>query len=446
MFEKTFHSMENHLDAIWFEKFLAATTIDFLECLDGDKEDRERERKFFLAGIKENPCFSYPYIQESALHDAKQKLASLQEEIKVQEKNLVIKNAYLEKISEEQEKIRLLWAVRRKDMEAFQKSSFAIYGNPSQASFFSLIHKLRGGLTEKNEDTLFSDSATKLLNLLPIPPKNTQEKEPSHEEFLDIQKRALRYFSPILKIVDAEQNKFFAAKDIQRVFQNLLNSLGFSDWKVVIQKTSKAAINVQTDKKIILIPEKREMGIETLREICVHEIGCHVTRSENGKKSPLLLLSLGLRDYDAFEEGFATLSQQILSTNFTHFSGEERTLSIGLALGLDGKKRTFREVFTVLEKYYSIKNIILLREGCTKENLPDVAIQAWNATCRTFRGTTGETRGICFTKDLIYREGNISAWQQLGRNPNCFNQYLAGKYDPSQKSHLMVLSDLNIFT
>jgi hypothetical protein len=69
---------------------------------------------------------------------------------------------------------------------------------------------------------------------------------------------------------------------------------------------------------------------------------------------------------------------------------------------------------------------------------------AWSVTVRAFRGTDSKTPGACFTKDIIYREGNIAIWETLHKNLPEMQRWNVGKYDPSNPRHLWVLDQLGI--
>jgi hypothetical protein len=63
---------------------------------------------------------------------------------------------------------------------------------------------------------------------------------------------------------------------------------------------------------------------------------------------------------------------------------------------------------------------------------------------RTFRGSDCKTAGACFTKDIIYREGNMGVWDLVKTNPEEMKQFNIGKYDPTNKRHMWVLAKLGI--
>ncbi|HUD03248.1 MAG TPA: tyrosine/phenylalanine carboxypeptidase domain-containing protein, partial [Patescibacteria group bacterium] len=134
--------------------------------------------------------------------------------------------------------------------------------------------------------------------------------------------------------------------------------------------------------------------------------------------------------------------EQALANNADDFSGLDGHLAIGLARGLDGQPRDFRQVYEVLEKYYLLNNLTKGKE--LDEALVKAQNTAWNRSVRTFRGTNCKTPGVCFTKDIIYREGNMGVWDVIRNNPEEMIHFNIGKYDPSNVRHLWILEQLGI--
>jgi hypothetical protein len=335
------------------------------------------------------------------------------------------------------------------DMAAFQKNCSLLYGDPSAETFQNLLSFLYKKITPlvSGVDTVAQELAKNLLQKLPSVSAPTERDITcsTPEIFFLAQKYAAEYFAPLTALVNLQEEKVYTAPEIQAVFLQGLATLGFTEWQVVISRSSKSAINTNNQQKTIFIPEKREVDTETLRDLLVHEIGCHVSRQMNGAKLPLKLLSLGLAYYDNLEEGLATFSAQALHETFEDFAGAERTLSIGLALGLDGTPRDFRGVFEILVPYYQLmRQLDLTVDETGEELLLGAREAAWLACVRTFRGTNCHAVGVCFTKDHIYREGNITAWQIFAQNPAWFPYLYLGKYSPNKVGHRKLLFELGI--
>jgi hypothetical protein len=437
------------LDAKWFPKLLAASNLSLFEYLDGDATSREHTKQQFFAGDIHNPVFEYPFIDLAKITERQRLLKELYDDIGQHETNHMVVEVYQNHIVLDLAKIDLLRSVAAGDMVTFKKNCALLYGSPSVETFENLLCFLHKKILPiiAGDDTVAKVLSKNLLKKLP--PIHTPTERDIHcsapAAFLLAKKYAEEYFAPLTALVDTREEKTYTAPEIQTVFLRGLQVLGFTEWQVVISRSSKSAINTNNQQKTIFIPEKREVDTETLRDLLVHEIGCHVSRQMNGEKLPLKLLSLGLANYDNLEEGLATFSAQVLHENFEDFAGAERTLSIGLALGLDGAPRDFRGVFEILVPYYQLMRYLDPTVDETGDALLVGAREAaWLACVRTFRGTDCHTPGICFTKDHIYREGNIIAWQTFSQNPDWFPYLYLGKYSPNKANHRELLFQLGV--
>jgi Domain of unknown function (DUF1704) len=331
-------------------------------------------------------------------------------------------------------------------MTSFKALSRELYGEPDKEVFEDLISILKKRyryLTVSDDPELRLLSTSFLASLPPVKEEATYFPD---TETLQSAYRVLRTrFSSLINLVPLESTTLFKAAEIKNTFEKGLAALGYRDWSVIITHTSKSGINTDNNNKRIIIPAKREVSASILLELLVHEVGCHVVRQMNGEATGLKLFGLGLAHYDLIEEGLATFSSEGLFLNFEDFSGAERYLSIALTLGLDGIPRNFREVFIILEKYYQLEGALKMGGH---ENLSDIFAHAkertWVALVRTFRGTDCITRGVAFTKDIIYRDGNIAAWKLFNEQPEQLDSFYRGKYHPQNKEHQEILRGLEI--
>jgi hypothetical protein len=439
-FFKRTAAAQTPLDIRWFKKFKKAIAFDFLEVLDGEKEDRLKEKSLFLLGENHLPSFTYPFIKESVLTKHRARLQKLLAEITQQEQDVLVKDIYTSQIRHKLLQLALLQATLQKNDTLFTDLSQKIYGYPEPAVYFSVLHDLQEKMVRLSGDPKLGPVARQLQALLPkVTVEFVRIEPPSLATFLATQKILLPYFHDLTDLVGPKKEQIYSSKEICYIFKQALKKRGLSRWRVLLNTTSKSAINVPADKHHIIIPESRKMTAELLQEILAHEVGCHVARHTNGVASGILLLGLGLEGYDRSEEGFATTAQQVFNPTFTDYSALERCLAIGLTLGLDGSPRNFRQVFEVLRLYYLLE---LMHNHPTE--VPEVLLEkaldhAWTASVRTFRGTTGTTTGHCFTKDTIYREGNIRVWQALAKEPAIVNDFFYGKLDPTLLEHKKIL-------
>jgi hypothetical protein len=120
------------------------------------------------------------------------------------------------------------------------------------------------------------------------------------------------------------------------------------------------------------------------------------------------------------------------------FYGFDRYFAACLATGMDGTKRDFRAVFSIMTDYYALKNAV--------EDVSDGAPfrAAWDVCVRIFRGTTGQTPGAICTKDIVYLEGNIGIWHLISDKPHIFESLFIGKFNPLLNRHVKSLQTLGI--
>jgi hypothetical protein len=69
---------------------------------------------------------------------------------------------------------------------------------------------------------------------------------------------------------------------------------------------------------------------------------------------------------------------------------------------------------------------------------------AWRQSLNAFKGTTCKTPGVCFTRDIVYRESNIGVWNVVKNNPEEIKRFSIGKYDPTNPRHIWILEQLGI--
>ncbi len=431
------------LDSRWYDRFESIGSFQAYEYLDGDKQTREVQKTKFLSGEIFNPTLDYPKIEAEQLNDREKDLLAIKREILSQEPNELVKQVYRWKLNEKIAELRMLKAASDGDMRRFSKYSEFVYGNASPDVFAYTVNSIRDlAKTSTSEGTPAHEAAQQLLALFPDEVRQEKVIEPPSQEAVTIaQNTTVQEFGDLVALPESEGE--FNANEIKGVFEQALINLDVSGWQVIVDASSKSGISVNQEQKTVNIPESRTLTYDKLRTLIAHEIGTHVERRSRGERSKLKLLGLGLDRYEQGEEGVATMREQALGgERVDDFAGLDGHLAIGLAQGLDGKKRDFREVFIIMAKYYEMKNLI---EGKSPDlSASNAQASAWNRTVRTFRGTDCTTAGACFTKDIIYRQGNIDVWNVVKDNPAEMIRFSVGKYDPANARHLWILDTLAI--
>lgn len=450
VFEQAPQPQPEPFDQAWYERFEQIGKFQAYEYLDGSGKYRQEERKKFESGEIENPTLDYPQLnpddlqqKEEALRDLKQTILTGQPAGAANpEKMAVVKQVYRWRLNEKIAEVGLLKAAAEGDAKRFRRYSQFIYGRPSPEVFAYTVHSLRSALTEHltSDNSDLQQAAQELAAALP---QNLAEPHvrslPSEETISSSREKTLAELGYLINVPEGQGE--VDAPVIHQAFQSALESLRSEGWKVVTNP-NKENISVNQEQREVHVPQDRRMNPAELKGLILHEIGTHVARREHGERTRLRLLGLGLDRYESGEEGVATMRQQATEEKFEDFAGLEPHLAISLAHGLDGNPRDFRQVYEVIRKYHLVKELAAGTDAPLAQQ--KAAIKAWNRCVRTFRGTDCQTPGAAFTKDIIYREGNMAVWELIRTNPNEMKRFNIGKYDPTNPRHIWILTELGI--
>jgi len=419
---------EKSLDDQWYEKFSACGSFEDYEYLNGDKDARENQKNDFIQGKCENPTLDYPDLEKINIKQKEEELLSLKKDILEQEQNETVKQIYRWKINQKIAELRMLEATKNNNNRRFVRYSEFIYGKPEKEIFNYTLNQIKKVIDKKINDPNdnIRQAAQRLLD----------EFSPAFEEQsekLEELKDFVKNNSESEEVADIQYN----SEEIKNAFEQALEEYKLKGWDVLITEKG-TSIRVSQENKSVQIPSNKQLKQKNLQSLIRHEIGTHVLRRENGERSRLKLLGLGLDRYLKGEEGIATFEEQKI-LGASEFTGLEGHLAISLALGMDGKKRNFRQVYEILKDYNFIKS-----KKEESEAMEYAQRVSWNRCVRTFKGTACDIPGICFTKDIVYREGNIGIWDVVKNNPEEVKRFTVGKYDPSNPRHIWILEQLGI--
>ncbi len=423
-------NQKSALDSDLFEEFRYLYFDDY-EYLATEDENREKNKKDFLAEKIDNPSFNYPLLDSFDFESKKNKFIQLKEKAK-KNKNQIVTKAYIGRIDEMLEQIEMLKAAKTGDDLEFTKQSVLIYGKPSP-DMFEYDKKVVSDTIKKalESESLERATATTLLQ--------------KHFPDLSYNKLIEKDFDLLPKLVKNDR-KVLKSTEIRYMFEKAVKDLDLNNWKVKIDKTGKKTnLSANQETKTVSIPNddniKTRMAPTTetnIKALINHELGTHAKRRENGEKSKLKLLGLGLDRFLKGEEGLASFEYQKIQ-GASYFAGFGSHFSVSIGVGLDGKKRNFREVFEILKLYFlaSIES-----DTDRKKQAEDLA---WNTCVRCFRGTTCKTPGSLFTKGHVYSEGNIGIYKLITSGSKEVERFMVGKYDPTNKNHVQILDALGIW-
>ncbi len=440
------------LDANWYDRFEKIGSFEGYTSFEIKKEEYpeafarfEEQKKKFISGEIQDPVLEYPKLDQEELVAREKSLLELKNEIINLEENEVVKQVYRWKINEKLVEIRMLQMAEKGDARLFKRYNEFVNGKPNIEIFnyiVGLVQKKieRAKTHEQDEvrvlagelDSIFGHITPASFEL-PDTESITAAKEATLKEVHDL----------VTLSIDDVSDKKIESEEIATLFGEALQKLQADDWSVERVEGSRTSVHVSQENKKVEIPVNYSVVKKALEGLVAHEVGTHIARRKNGERTHLKLLGLGLDRYLKGEEGVATLREQSIMGKIDGFIGLEGYLGIGLAYGLDGEKRNFRGVYSVLEKYHTLDEV--LSKGRTVTDAKKEAqTKAWSRTMRTFRGTDGKTPGTCYTKDLVYHEGNMAVWNVVKQNPAEMDRFSIGKYDPSNERHLWIMSQLGI--
>ncbi len=338
----------------------------------------------------------------------------------------VVQELYRRKLHEKRTQFQLLQRVAhaqengttKEDQEDIQVLCEEIYGKPSMAVFNQLLRQLKRELDSSSEqlDHIFASAGASdvsdLTNIAPSFDGNTPIED--------------------------------AAYVCER-FTEALQLRGIPDWTVEINDEHVSGFKVRPGTRQIFVPSSSVLRTRSLERpfterallgLIAHEIETHVVRKENGLRSPLKLLSIGLDKYLLGEEGIATYREQQIA-GAEDYAGALLYFAVGLAYGLDqeGVRRSFQETFEILAEYFAVRYRYAPAES---------ARRAFTLCAQIYKGTNERYPGLIFTRACAYREGNIRIHRLLESDPQAIRYFDIGKFDPANDTHMHELRTLGI--
>lgn len=413
----------NHIDADEFRKFKATKLFDDVAKL---RVSTGHQKNAFLRGEIENPIIRYPRLEMFDTEQKRTRLLILREYITAYSTHEVVRKLYLAKIDEKLKVLRMLVATQEGDDASFSALSREIYGDPTKETLTNVLQEtyaVTQHILQNSSHSKIELSAERILtvieslaqtsNIILLPDKIIQEEIPHQSQVM----------------------KTYNAHELKEMFEDEFSRKNI-EWTVELSEYSTVRIN--QPGRTIMIPESRIINDTIVKKLIAHEIDVHIVRKIHGEQSPLALLSIGLDGYLKGEEGLAAYQEELATGIHPNISVSY--IPILAALSFDGKERTFREIFNL------IKDILIVRSARKGKEYQERKYddQAWRRTLRIFRGTTGRTQGVCFTRDLIYSEGYWGIKKMFERNDPETKRMFIGKYNPLDSEHREALDKLGI--
>lgn len=407
--------------------------------------NEEEKAKFFASNFSQNPLVHYEkldlnelqkqqrYVKEEGYFLTQAYIDS--RDLSASEKDSLL-SFYYPFLAKRIKQYDLLIASSTGDMERFSLLAEQDYGKPSPEIFNTYLKNLGEELTEITEEPA-TTIANELLNILPkTSGKTLTEKEINVSTFKEALSSKMEKVIEFMK--DIQPDIELDANTISNVFKQALSVIGAEDWSVEI--TDKyLAVTVRSDFKEVMIPIKRKLKKNALLGLVAHEIFTHVLRRVNSEKLlPYTVLQSGLPGYTEAEEAIAEFSEKAFNEKKTlELDGGILHFAVSLALGMDGVKRDFKDVFQII---YNIRKFRKLKKVTFDEKSDEeIKESTWNTCIRVFRGTDFQTKGVCFPKDIAYGEGRLQLVKYL-EGGGKIDDFFDAKFSPWDEEHRKIIS------
>jgi hypothetical protein len=318
------------------------------------------EKKKFFNSNTYNPVFQYKVVKNNNAEIFK-KLLSVEEIVDVDPR---ISDFYVELISSKKEANDLMHAVGNNELVT--DISYNRYGKPSATLFRNACRVLRGRMKNYN----------------------------------------------IVKTKSIDRGDTLGYDKIEKVFKIVFEELGLEDWGISPSKNiPKNVVKVGIKSKKVFVYPDVERSKYKLRKTIAHEVGTHVLRAINGKKSGFEALGkANLPSYLDVEEGLSTWNEMNLGLLTDEWLRKKAAMTYALYIG---ENLSFRELHNsmlgVLPKYGSFNTVYRIKRG-----LSDTAYSG------------------LYTKDICYFRGFRKVLRKLEKDPSLYELLYAGKIDFKQ--------------
>ncbi|HVB25439.1 MAG TPA: helix-turn-helix domain-containing protein [Ktedonobacteraceae bacterium] len=391
-------------------------------------QSRERELQAALTEQRE-PRLRYPGIDIEEVRRRIVGLLQLDTEISQQEPNAIVRRLYHGAIEYDLDFLYLIEATYEGNTDAFWACNLRLLTVPTAEDVeFALLpikHMVLQGL--KRPEAM--EVARQLKEFIEVSLHLSLDVPPDTEEIEQIYSNGQK--SPPSPIISVQAARKF--------FETALREGGCNGWRVEIDPKALHP-RVEGGLRTFFL-SRGPFWLDDVRYWFVHELAGHIGRNVAGEHSPLGLLGISTKNYQPTEEGFNYYHE----CQIERLQGQEPrrpkmwmgTISTGLASGVITPPLTFRTLYTFLE-LYGLLNQLLRRPNVDIQNARQSAKTVALRRClRTFRGVPNlERAGVCYLQDAVYLHGTRLIEQAVAEDKMVLDRLAVGKVS------LEVLPDL----
>ena len=446
------------LEDLWYSS--RASHLQVYEKLTGVAGYRDEQQKKFMAGEIDNPVLDAPNLTQTDMDSYNSELWGLYARVDMYTNEpSPEREAYNGIISRKLAEVYYLHQARNLlDMgddpervrggEWLMRQAEELYGLPERVRFNSMINNLRSKVTEhETSDQLTANIIQELLGLLPEPTPEASEDSLDYAALIEHYRPLVEAeFSGLLAVVPEDKDDF-KPEDMVQVFSDGLKyyeEAGIVEsgkWESYIDPDSKSISTSQEKCAVEVGAKRKSLNNMEMRQLLLHEVGVHVQRRLNGDRANFVALGSGLVGYEDPEEGLGVVMEQIYSGK-TREAGIQYYTLLGLAIGLDGKPRDFRDIYEIGWRREAMLKVVNTDKELTEEVIAKAKSQAYIQCVRIFRGTPCNLPGVVYPKDIVYHDGNAKIWSYLNTikgNEKAFKQLFKGKFNPTDPNQLKLV-------
>lgn len=421
---------------------LKQTDVDVIDCLNNTNPDAKGE--FLTDSSMMLPHNEYGNLNYEKIQNNLEMLSQMQAQLSSMDMSGKRRLLYNMIVEDNIRKNQFLYAnclvnqererdgFADKSVELHREANRKLYGVVDEAVFGAIIHRK---LSQINVSALNAAEAREYDELLSVfEPVDRFELDcfiPEEAVFNKFSWLMRSFFENVLRHVPQEKRMYKVQEVCDITNEILAEEFAISDsgWHALVEP-HRATAATSNEKKLILYPGKRSRGDysrDDVLAIIAHELGVHAMRTMPFAECKIASFSMGLPDYETFEEGVAKAVEQAVVGKY-ELSGLLHYVSLGVAGILN---KNFRETFEIQVKLERLT-------GGVSES------QCFDSVQRAFRGT-----GILpNNKDLVYFNGSNIVWKYIEEHINdpaylLEQLFLSGKMDATNKDHQWLVYEMH---
>jgi hypothetical protein len=306
--------------------------------------------------------------------------------------------------------------------QPFMSAVESIYGKIDKDLFWSILQETLDNARQSAGNKTELREVEKLINLKNAP------KHPN-SNFIHIEAESFREAQKLFKKLYSEEvsklRQTVSAKpvvhryrheELIKIFDVLLKYYGLDKqgWSVECSDRTERVMVKQESKKISVSRGSFRLSRARVIGWALHEVAVHVNVRKN-----IGFHAKALGERRVVEEGLGVFVEQMLFKRFQPVRSL-RYIALGLALGVDGKPRSAKEVHEIIWRLRYLGGVTK-----TKKTSKEYAAKE---VIRVFRGVPLNQKGVVITKDRAYIEGNQLIWKHIQQHgPEFIFEKLLGK-------------------